>query len=105
MDTTDTARLIPQCIAGDENAIEQLIRQYEAGVFRLALSVLDDVAEANETTQDTFIAALEALESYQERASFKAWLYTIAMNLSRSRLRLGGGSQRVFVGSQFDNPR
>lgn len=87
METTENAKLISQCIAGDESAIEQFIRQHEAGVFRLALSVLDDVAEANEATQDTFIAALDALDGYQERASFRAWLYTIAMNLSRSRLR------------------
>lgn len=64
-----------------------LVRHYEAGVFRLALSILGDQAEAAEITQETFIAALRSLPAYRERQSFKAWLYTIALNQSRSYLR------------------
>lgn len=64
-----------------------LVRQYETGVFRLALSIIGDQAEANEITQETFIAALRALPSYQEKQSLKAWLYKIALNQSRSHLR------------------
>lgn len=81
------SRLIAECMAGNELAIETLVRQFEAGVYRLALSVLDDPAEASEVTQETFLSALRALPSYQERSSLKAWLYRIALNHSRSRLR------------------
>jgi RNA polymerase sigma-70 factor, ECF subfamily len=79
--------LISQCIAGNEDAVETLIRQHETGVFRLALSIVGDQAEANEITQETFISALRSLSAYQEKQSFKAWLYTIALNHSRSHLR------------------
>ena len=81
------SRLIAACIAGNEDAIELLVREYETGVFRLALSVLGDEAEANEVMQETFLSALRALPSYQEKKSLKAWLYTIALNHSRSHLR------------------
>lgn len=64
-----------------------LVRQYEGSVFRLALSIVGDGAEANEITQDTFIAALRALPAYEEQKSFKSWLFTIAVNQSRNRLR------------------
>ncbi len=74
-------------LAGDELAVEALVRQYESGVFKLALSILDDPVEAREVAQDTFISALKSLRSYKEQATFKAWLLTIALNLSRSRLR------------------
>ena len=87
MNNAKLPRLISDCIAGDEQAIEMLVHQYETGVFRLALSIVGDVAEANEITQDVFIAALRSLPAYQEKKSFKAWLYTIALNHSRSRLR------------------
>ncbi|MBI5354442.1 MAG: RNA polymerase sigma factor [Chloroflexi bacterium] len=87
MDSEEPSHLISDCIAGDERAIEMLVRQYEAGVFRLALSILGETSEANEVTQETFIAALKSLKNYQERTSFKAWLYTIALNISRSHLR------------------
>lgn len=83
----ELAWLIPQCIAGHEDAIARLVHQYETGVFRLALSIVGDAAEAHEITQDVFIAALRSLPSYQEQKSFKAWLYTITLNQSRSRLR------------------
>jgi len=79
--------LIAECIAGNEAAIEMLVRQYESSVFRLALSIVGDPAEANEITQETFIAALRSLPGYQEKKSFQAWLYTIALNHSRSHLR------------------
>lgn len=79
--------LITECIAGNEAAIEIFVHQYEASVFRLALSIVGDPAEASEVTQETFITALRSLPAYQEKQSFKAWLYTIALNHSRSHLR------------------
>ncbi|HEX2993888.1 MAG TPA: RNA polymerase sigma factor [Anaerolineales bacterium] len=81
------AWLVPECIAGNEAAIEMFVHQYEASIFRLALSIVGDPAEASEITQETFIAALRSLSAYQEKQSFKAWLYTIALNYSRSHLR------------------
>lgn len=87
MTEVHTLRLIAECIAGNEAAIERLVREYETGVFRLAVSIVGDPAEANEVMQETFLSALRALPSYQEKKSLKAWLYTIALNHSRSHLR------------------
>lgn len=87
MNEARSSWLISESIAGNEEAITTLIRQYETGVFQLALSIVGDQAEANEITQETFIAALRALPAYQEQQSFKAWLYKIALNHSRSHLR------------------
>jgi len=84
---TNLQPLLSKCLAGDETAIETLVHQYETGVFRLALSVVNDPMEASEIAQETFLAALKSLPSYQEKSSFKAWLFTITLNLSRSRLR------------------
>ena len=87
IDANLTPKLITDCIAGDERAIERMINEYQTGIFRLALSILDDPAEASEATQDAFIAILRALERYKEKSSFKAWAYTITLNLCRNRLR------------------
>src|SRR5574341_2572789 len=87
MDSAPSTWLVAECIAGNEAAIEAFIREHEAGVFRLALSILSDPSDAHEIAQETFVAALRALPSYQERKSLKAWLYVIALNLSRSHLR------------------
>ena len=87
MNPADPSWLISECIAENEDAIEILVRQYETDVFRLALSVCNDVPEAYEITQETFIAVLRSLRNYQEKKTFKAWLYTIAINTARSHLR------------------
>jgi RNA polymerase sigma-70 factor, ECF subfamily len=87
MNASESSWLVSECIAGNQAAIEMFVRQYEAGVFKLALSIVGDEADANEITQETFIAALKSFRSYQEKKTFKAWLYTIALNLSRSHLR------------------
>jgi len=95
MNDAHPSRLISRCLAGEEAAIEALVRQHETGVFRLALSVVGDVADANEITQMTFISALRSLASYQEKKTFKAWLYTIALNHSRSHLRKRKARERL----------
>jgi RNA polymerase sigma-70 factor (ECF subfamily) len=87
--------LIAECLAGNEDAIELMVRQYEGGVFRLALSIVGDQAEAHEITQETFLSALQSLSSYQEKSSFKAWLYTITLNHSRSHLRKRKAIERL----------
>jgi RNA polymerase sigma-70 factor (ECF subfamily) len=78
---------ISDCAAGDERAIERLIDEYQTDLFRLALSILDDPAEASEATQDAFISMLRAMKGYEEKSSFRAWAYTITLNLCRNRLR------------------
>ncbi|HMD82173.1 MAG TPA: sigma-70 family RNA polymerase sigma factor, partial [Anaerolineales bacterium] len=87
MNPAESSWLISECIAGNEEAITTLVRQYETGVFSLALSICNDVAEAYEITQETFIAVLRSLQRYQETKSFKAWLYTVTINMARSHLR------------------
>ena len=95
MNPPDPSWLISECIAGNDEAITTLVRQYETEVFRLALSICNDVPEANEITQETFIAALRALPGYQEKKSFKSWLYTITINTARSHLRKHRFAERL----------
>ena len=64
-----------------------LVNSYQGAVFRLALSILEDPADAEEATRDSFVAALNGLGSYQGKAAFKTWLFAIAINRWRSRRR------------------
>lgn len=78
---------LEQCREGDTLAIEKMIQTYQKDVYRLALSILDDPYEAEDGTQETFLAALRALDSFREDAAFKTWLFSIAINICRSRLQ------------------
>ena len=80
-------RWLEQCRAGDTFAIERLLQTYQQDVYRLALSILDSPDDADDATQETFLSALRALDSFRGNASFKTWLFSIAINLCRSRLR------------------
>ena len=91
----EQAGLIAGCIQGDETAIAQFVEEYQLGVFRLALSILNDPGEANEAAQDTFIAALRSIKTYREMTTFKAWLYKITLNTSRSKLRKRNALDRL----------
>ena len=64
------------CKAGEAQAIEKLIQAYQKEVYRLALSILDDPDEAEEGTQDAFIAVLRALDSFHGGSSLKTWIAT-----------------------------
>jgi len=86
---------LEQCREGDSIAIEKMVHLYQKDVYRLALSILDDFDEAQDGTQETFLAALRALDSFRESAAFKTWLFSIAINVCRSRLRHGKNRMRV----------
>jgi RNA polymerase sigma-70 factor (ECF subfamily) len=76
-------------------AVEDLVRTYQPRLYRLALSLLDDPAEADEATQDTFVAALRALPAYRGQAALGTWLTAIGVNVCRSRRRRGAAWGRL----------
>lgn len=78
---------LEQCRTGDSLAIERLVQSHQQDVYRLALSILDDSDEADDVTQEVFVSALRALESFQGNASFRTWLFSITINLCRTRLQ------------------
>ena len=91
----ETEQLIERCRSGDEEAVSWLVKDNQAAIFRLGLSILDDPAEADEATQETFLAALRNLGSYRGGASLRTWLLAIAINVCRGRLRKHRSWQRV----------
>jgi RNA polymerase sigma-70 factor, ECF subfamily len=85
----ETEDLIRRSQKGDKLALEALIRRYQTYVFRLCCLVMRNEQDAEDMTQETFLRACRALPRYQRRegSSFEAWLYRIAVNCCRSRMR------------------
>jgi len=83
----DAVLLISRCREGDPVAIASLVHAYTEPVYRLALSILDDPAEADEAAQDVFITVVKKIGSYRGEAAFTTWLYTVTLNICRMRLR------------------
>jgi RNA polymerase sigma-70 factor, ECF subfamily len=68
------------------SAFNELVEQYQRLAFNVAYRLLGQVEEAKDVTQDSFLAAFNALESFRG-SSFKAWLLRIVMNGSYDTLR------------------
>jgi RNA polymerase sigma-70 factor (ECF subfamily) len=79
--------LLEQCRAGDTSAVEHFVQTYQQELYRLALSILDDSNEAEEVTQEALLAALRALDAYHGASSLKTWLFSITVNICRTRLQ------------------
>jgi RNA polymerase sigma-70 factor (ECF subfamily) len=80
--------LIQRCLAGEEQAYLAVYNQYGAMIYRLCLSLLSHEQDAEEVLQDTFEYAFRKLAKYDaRRASFKTWLYQIAISRCRNKRR------------------
>lgn len=82
-DRTDIQRLV----AGDDGALNELIRRHGPTVHRLLLGLLNDPQDALDLAQETFVRVYQARHRFRTRDRFVPWLLTIATNLARNRLR------------------
>jgi RNA polymerase sigma-70 factor (ECF subfamily) len=78
----DELQLITRSQRGDVGAFNQLVLRYQLAVYTLTLRMLGDHDVAADVTQETFLAALRAIQSFRGGSSFRAWLLRIASNQS-----------------------
>jgi DNA-directed RNA polymerase specialized sigma24 family protein len=76
----DDLALIKLVLAGDRRAFEPLVRKHERRVFRVTLTVLGNVEDAEEAMQDEFIKAYRHLDQFRGESRFTTWLTKIAVN-------------------------
>ena len=72
---------------GDNRAYDILVGRYKNRLYSYLLRLLGDDVEAEEFAQETFVKAYIHAEKYRTVARFSTWLYTIATNLVRNRIR------------------
>lgn len=68
-------------------AFEQLVRRYESPLFNYACRMLGDRIEAEDVFQETFLRVFQHRARYRPGAPVRPWIYRIATNLCRDRLR------------------
>ena len=73
--------LIEQCLAGDQLAWEQIVRQNWRKVFNVAYKFVGRHDEAEDLTQDIFLKIFKALRTFDRRANFQTWIISISRNL------------------------
>jgi RNA polymerase sigma-70 factor (ECF subfamily) len=88
-----------------DGSFERLVRTYQDRLYSFALRLTGNPEDAEEIAQDAFVRAHRALQSYPaERIramALRAWLYQIALNVTRNRFR---GKRHQFVSLSNGGP-
>jgi RNA polymerase sigma-70 factor, ECF subfamily len=77
------AFLVQDYVAGNENALAQLIKRHESKIYGFIYSKISDRDISNDIFQDTFIKVIKTLKSssYNEEGKFLPWVMRISHNL------------------------
>ncbi len=79
--------LIEAIQAGEDLALNELIQRHREPLFRFAFRYLRDETAARDVAQETFVRGYFKAGTFRPQSTVKTWLYTIATNLCRDRLR------------------
>ncbi len=83
----DDTVLIREAQQGNRAAFEELIRQYDQAVLRLALHLTGSPDDAQDVYQEAFLKAYRSVVNFRFECSFYTWLYRIVTNLCLDHLR------------------
>ena len=85
--SVDEAALIRAAQQGDQDAFEQLVRQYDQSVLKLAYNLLRSAEDAQDVYQEAFLRVHRNINQFRFDCSFHTWLYRIVTNLCLDLLR------------------
>ena len=79
--------LIERCLRGDTLGYKELYARYSKAMYNTCLRMLNNVAEAEDVLQESFIEAFKNLGHFEYRTSFGGWLKQICINRSINQLK------------------
>jgi RNA polymerase sigma-70 factor (TIGR02960 family) len=82
-----TADLVARARGGDGDAFRELVEPYRRELHVHCYRILGSFQDAEDTLQETLLAAWQGLAQFEERASVRTWLYRIATNRCLNALR------------------
>ena len=89
--------------AGAKGAFDELVLKHKDKVFNLCYWFLGDYEEANDSAQETFVKVYRSLDKFRFESTFFTWLYRIAVNTCKNRLKSSEYRQKKEM-VWLDNP-
>src|SRR5438270_10458300 len=83
LDRADMADLA----SGDDSALNKLMERHAEKLFHYLLRLLQNETEASDAAQEAFVKVYQSRSKFKQQSKFSTWLYAIATNLARDRLR------------------
>jgi len=84
-------KILKKVLSGDQTAFTELVEKYWDAVFSSAFSILHNIQESEEITQEVFLKIYTHLNQLKEREFFSSWLKKISFNMAINRLRKKAG--------------
>ena len=88
---------------GDKAAFDELVLKHQHKLYNLCYRFLGDYQEANDSAQETFIKVYRSLKKFRLESAFSTWLYRIAVNTCKNKLKSAEYRQKKKMVS-LDNP-
>lgn len=86
-DTTFEDRLVIRLRRGEQTAVAELARLYQARIYQLAWRCVGNREDAEEVTQDVLLKVCRTVDRFRGDSALSSWIYRITFNTSMSRLR------------------
>jgi len=83
------------CRQGNTDAFRYIVSEYQQLIYTLAFRLLCDEADAEDSTQETFIKIWQNIGRYKQQYKFSTWIYKIASNICYDKLRSKRNRQYV----------
>ena len=75
VDESTLRRRVAEAQAGDERALEDVVRAVRDDVFDLALRMLGDAADASDAAQEVLVRVVTKLSTFRGESGFRTWVY------------------------------
>lgn len=94
---------VDRVLAGDISAFDGIVRRWQRPLVNLAYRFCRDRGHAEDMAQEAFLRAFRGLRSWRREAAFSTWLFAVATNLYRSRLKRA--AEDMVPLDKIDEPR
>lgn len=103
IELSEDALLVKQVTDGNTDAFGKLVEKYESFVFRTVFYDLKNHEDAKDVSQEVFIKAYKALNSFRADSEFSTWLYRICKNTIYDHLRKAAREKTIPL-SELSDP-
>jgi len=81
----------------NQSHFEKIYREFHLLVFNVALNYLQNTEDAEEVTQDVFVKIYNSLNNFNQKSSYKTWIYRITINQCLDFLKQKNSQKRFFI--------
>ena len=106
----DQPAIIARLKQGDKSVYTEVVEHWQQMICNTALSIVQHEEDAEDITQDVFIALYERILDFREESALSTWLYSITVRKAldqekrKTRQKRGGFVQKIFSIKESDEP-